>query len=125
MLFPFAIADFALVGVILTLFRARILYSSIVVSLTLVAYVFFAALMFRNYFLSPLRKLRLEADRQTAEHFGKERLLQIFRKISDMRLGFQTGPRFLSDLTTPRIKERIRSLEGISNSVQPKENGMT
>lgn len=105
------VAVFALVGVLLLIFRMpkSPLYEEFLVT-SLVGYLVFALFMLRRFFFGTMRNLQYAADSRAARIVGRESFIQALSKIDALSLNYR--PRFIGRYNFgPNTRQRLEKLK--------------
>jgi len=124
---PMTAAVFALVGVLLLIFRTpkSPLYEEFLVT-SIVGYLVFALFMLRRFFFGTMRNLQYAADSRAARIVGRESFIQALSKIDALSLNYR--PRFIGRYNfSPNTRQRLEKLKedtsvpafGLSRTVDP------
>jgi hypothetical protein len=110
LILPLGISEIPLVTAILLIFRTSGTTFVILWLATFASWLAFATFIVRRMFILKPRNLHLQADREAAEHVGRESLLKVLQKLQGPGLSdIQPSPRNPLRIS-PSIHERIENL---------------
>jgi hypothetical protein len=107
---PLALSEIPLLGAILLIFRTQGTTFLILWLATFASWIAFAGFILWRTFIHRPRSLQLQADKEAAEHVGRESLLKVLQKLQGLGLS-DIQPRPTNRLRrSPSVRERIMNL---------------